>query len=110
MTRRARRGPMPYRANPASTVQSAVDWKKLLLVALVVLLVLIGLPLLMGGMGGGCADCGPAVIAGAACTIAAVLTGIAAGIALLALMIRSRRDQLFDLLRATVFERPPQFA
>lgn len=87
-----------------------MDWKKILLVALVVLLVLIGLPLLMGGMASGCADCGPAVLAGADCTIVAVLTGIAAGLALLALMFRSRRDEFFDLLRATVFERPPQFA
>ena len=90
----------------------AVNWKKVLVVALVVLLVLIGLPILMPGMGGAgmCPDCGPAVMAGPACVLAAVLTGLAFAIALLAMRLRTRRDTLFDLLRAVVFDRPPQLA
>ncbi len=89
-----------------------MSWKKALLVALVVLLVLIGLPLLMPAMEGAatCADCGPVVMAGPTCVLAAVLAGCALAIALLSQLIRARRDELLDLLRAALFDRPPQLA
>jgi len=42
--------------------------KKALIVALVVLLIITGVPVLMPGMGGAhCADCGPATMAGPMC-------------------------------------------
>jgi len=92
-------------------VSDAVNWKKVLLVALVVLLVVIGLPMLMPGMGSAtCADCGPAVMAGPVCVLAAILTGFALLILVTAQRVRLRRDDLFELLRAVAFERPPQLA
>ncbi len=89
-----------------------VNWKKALLVALVVLLVLIGVPMLMPGMSGAgmCADCGPAVMAGPTCVLAAVLAGFVIAVALLVHLMRTRRDEMFELLRAVVFDRPPQLA
>lgn len=93
------------------TVKGTVDWKRALIAALVVLLVVIGLPVLMPGMGSAtCADCGPAVMAGPSCILAAVLTGFALAIALVSRRLRIRRDVLFDLLRAMAFDRPPQLA
>lgn len=87
-----------------------MNWKKLLLVALVVTLVVIGLPMLMPGMGGGstCADCGPAVSAQSACELAAILAGLLLVIALVAERLRLRRDELRLLLRAVLLDRPPQ--
>lgn len=102
---------MGYRQPATATVIGVVDWKKAVLVALVVLLVLVGVAVLMPGMSGAsCVDCDRAVTAGAACAGAAVLAGFVFAIALLAQMIRARRDRLFDLLRAVGFDRPPQLA
>ncbi len=99
-----------WRSSPA-TVRGVVNWKKALLVALVVLLVLIGVPMLMPGMSAGmCPDCGPAVMAGAVCALAAVLAGFVLTVALLARLLRMRRDEMFELVRAVVFDRPPQLA
>jgi uncharacterized membrane protein YhaH (DUF805 family) len=86
-----------------------VNWKKALVVALVVLLVVIGIPILLPGMGGAmCHDCGPAVAAAQACSLFAVLAGLALAISMLAVRVRTRRDLLWDLLRSLEFERPPQ--
>lgn len=88
-----------------------MNWKKALVVALVVLLVVIGIPILMPGMGGAmCADCGPAITAGQACALLAVLAGLALAVALLAFRFRTRRDFLWDLVRSLELERPPQLA
>ena len=84
--------------------------KKTLVVAVVVLLVVIGLPVLMPGMGSAhCADCGPATLAGAMCL------AVLAAAAFAAARSASRRARLEPaahpgLLRAVVLERPPQFA
>ena len=86
-----------------------MNWKKALVVALVVLLVVIGIPILMPGMGGAmCADCGPAVAAEQACSLFAILAGLALAISMLAVRLRARRGQLWDLLRSLELERPPQ--
>lgn len=88
-----------------------VNWKKALVVALVVLLVVIGVPILMPGMGGAmCHDCGHAIGAMHACSLLAVLAGIALAISLLAFRFRTRRDLFWDLLRSLEFDRPPQLA
>ena len=88
-----------------------MNWKKALLVALVVLLVLVGVPILMGGMSSAmCHDCGPAVTTGQVCTIFAVLGAFALAIALVSLRLRPRRDYWSELLRAVRIERPPRLA
>jgi hypothetical protein len=88
-----------------------VNWKKALVVALVVLLVLIGIPILMPGMGGAmCHDCGAAITAGQACSLLAVLAGFALALALMVSRFRTRRDLLWDLLRFLEPDRPPQLA
>ena len=86
-----------------------MTWKKALLVALVVLLVLIGLPMLMPGMGGAatCTDCPPAAQA-QVCTLAAVLSTFALAIILLSQRVRQRGDHLRQLLLVPLLERPPQ--
>ena len=84
-----------------------MNWKKALLVALVVLLVLIGLPILMPGGAMACPDCGPATTVTSVCVVA-VLTELAAIIAVLFVMLRSRTQDPPALLRAVLFERPPR--
>lgn len=84
--------------------------KKALIVALVVLLVLIGVPVLMPGMGSAqCADCGPAVAANSVCVLA-VLAAAMFAFALAFRFLRERRDWYLELLRAAFFDRPPQLA
>lgn len=84
--------------------------KKALIVALVVLLVIIGVPMLMPGMGGAhCADCGPATMAGPMC-VAVLAAAVFA--ALLAMGRRARvapirrRGRLVD----SSLYRPPRLA
>ena len=81
--------------------------KKALLVALVVVIVVTGLPILVG-MGGmpACHDCGPAVV-GPACA-AAVLAFSGLFIAALISLIRPRRQLWLSLVVAQALERPPQ--
>ena len=87
-----------------------MNWKRALVVSLVVLLVLIGVPVLMPGMGGAmCSDCGPVVTTGQACLLA-VLAGFALAIMLLGFRFRNRRNFVWDLLRSLDLERPPQLA
>lgn len=82
--------------------------KRLLLVAVVMILVLTGLPLLMG-MGGmvACSNCPPALPASGQC-----LGVLAAAAVVLALLLsgrlRSRSNWLRPWLYARLFERPPQ--
>lgn len=84
--------------------------KKVVLVALVVLLVVIGLPVLMPGMGAAhCEQCGLGVAVGSMC-LAAVLAGFALAMALVARRFRTRGYDLEGLLRAVFFDRPPQLA
>jgi hypothetical protein len=84
--------------------------KKVLLVALVVLLVVIGVPVVMPGMGGAyCDDCAPAVAAGALCLLA-VLGGLASVALFASQLVRARRMLVLGLLRAAVFFRPPRLA
>lgn len=82
--------------------------KKVLLVALVVLFVIIGLPVLMPGMGAAyCDDCVPGTAANALCTLV-VLTGMAYVVVLMGQRVRLRRVVMTGLLRADVSDRPPQ--
>ena len=83
--------------------------KKVLLVALVVLLVVIGLPVLMPGMAAHCDDCGPATAAGPLCAFV-VLAALAYVAGLMEQRVRLRRLAMTGLLRAGVFDRPPQLA
>ena len=82
--------------------------KRVLFIALVVIVLVTGLPVLMG-MGGmsGCADCGPGVLLPMTC-----LATLAGAAALLPALLRSRfrrHDRSLRLaLFAALFERPPQ--
>jgi hypothetical protein len=81
--------------------------KRLLVVAVVMILVLTGLPLLVGMSGMTCANCPPALPAAGQCV--GVLAGAAAVFALLLSgRLRSRSSHPRPWLYALVFERPPQ--
>lgn len=93
---------------PATTVDGVV--RKALFVTLVVLLVIIGVPVLMPGMGGAhCADCGPATMAGPMCIAVLVAAAFAALVAIgrrARLEPMRRRGRLVDSL----LYRPPRLA
>lgn len=84
-----------------------VNWKKALLVALVVLLVLIGLPILMPGGAMACPDCGPVTTAYSVCVFAVLAEAAIAAIALFVFLRRRTQDPPI-LLRAVLFDRPPR--
>ncbi|MGH9264935.1 MAG: hypothetical protein ACRD1D_09605 [Acidimicrobiales bacterium] len=86
--------------------------KRALLVALVVVVVVTGLPLAMG-MGGMafCPECGPAVLARAAeCLPAAVLVSAVVLTPAFAGRLRLFEPRLWPSLFTTVLERPPRTA
>ena len=85
--------------------------KKALVLLLVVVVVLTGLPVVMGMAGmAWCAECGPAVLAGSACAAAILAAGVTFLVALLALRLR-RQDAAFRaLLHSYILERPPRLA
>lgn len=81
--------------------------KKALVVAVVVLVVVVGLPVLVSGMAGAhCAECGPATLAVAMClaVLAAAIVLVVPG----AGAVRRGAAVHRGLLRAALFERPPQ--
>ncbi len=86
-----------------------MTWKKAIVVALVIVLVVIGLPILMSGMDmATCVDCGPAVMTGPCLPL--LLGTFALLIAMASFLLRRRRTDPLELLRAVLFDRPPQLA
>ncbi len=84
--------------------------KKVLLIALVVVLIVIGLPVLMPGMAAlHCEDCALTTASGGQCAFV-VLVALASAGALMSQRLRVRRILMTYLWRAPVFERPPQLA
>ncbi len=85
--------------------------KRILLVVLVVLLVVIGIPVVMPGMGAAyCGDCDLAVATGALCLLAVLAGLISMALFASPQLVRARRRLVLGLLRATVFYRPPRLA
>lgn len=83
--------------------------KRALIVALVVLLVVIGLPVLMPGMGAAhCADCSPAMAAPSPLCLLAVLAGTLIAFTLASRYFREHSERYVELLLAAFFDRPPQ--
>lgn len=81
--------------------------KRTLVIAVLVLLVVIGLPVLMPGMSGvHCSECGPATLVGAMCL--AVLAAAVAAASSGSGRARRPRSGCPALLRSAVFEHPPQ--
>ncbi|MDQ3571203.1 MAG: hypothetical protein M3396_11420 [Actinomycetota bacterium] len=86
--------------------------RKALVLTLVVMVVVTGLPLIMGMSGmAPCPECGPALLAGGGfCTVA-----VLAAVAVLLVVLLARRLRSFDAvfahqLHSFVIERPPRLA
>lgn len=87
-----------------------VTLKHAAVVALVVLLVVIGVPVLVPGMSGAMGSgCDPA-LAGPLCGLAVVFSGFVLAITLMARRFRFCRVELLLFLRAVSLDRPPQVA
>lgn len=82
--------------------------KKALVVLLVLIVVLTGLPIMMGMDGmAACSDCGPATLVGA-CVLAILAAGAALLVIFSGVRIGNRRDALQRLLHNFLLERPPR--
>jgi hypothetical protein len=83
--------------------------KKVLLVALVILVVVTGLPVLMGmGMTASCTDCGPGLPGSAPCLPAILAVGVLLVLLLAGRRVGRWRQPLAHWLLARPFERPPR--
>ena len=81
--------------------------KRTLFIALIIVVLVTGLPVLMSMGTSGCADCGPGVLLPMTCL--AALAGVAAVLPALLWSRFRRRDRSLRLaLFASLFERPPQ--
>ena len=89
-----------------------MTWKKAIVVGLVLVLVVIGMPILVSGMAGmdmpSCPECVPAVMTGPCAPL--VLGAVALLVALASSRLRRRHAAAIELLRAVLFDRPPQLA
>ena len=82
--------------------------KKALLVALVVIVVLTGIPVVIGHGGMSCSDCSPSsVMSGVGCA-ATVPLAVTLVVGLLLIALRRRDDERCGLLLARSIERPPR--
>ena len=96
---------MPFRPVP----YAASNVKRALLIVLAVVILLTGIPVVMGMGAASCPACSPGVLAGGC--VAAILTVVAALCALaLALQVRRRDPRTRSRLFATVLDPPPQIA
>lgn len=85
--------------------------KKALFVVLIVVVVVTGLPLVMGTPAmAACQDCGPAVAVAQSCTVAVLAAAGGLVLALIALRLRSREEIVRLLLLGSLLERPPRLA
>jgi hypothetical protein len=86
--------------------------KKALAIALVVVVLMTGLPIFMGMSDmATCRDCGPAFLhAGAGCTLAVLVAGFTLLLVFAAQRLRDRNDILRLQWHAFLLERPPRLA
>ena len=85
--------------------------KKAVVVLLVMVVIVTGLPIMMGMSGmASCPECQPGVLVGLACMLAVLAAGVALSLALLSQRLRRRPVVVRRLLQNFVLERPPRLA
>ncbi len=82
--------------------------KRAFFIALVVVVILTGLPLVVGMPGMSCPDCGSATVTGSACAVLVAALGLF--IAMTFEQLRARRPPGLGRLHVTTVERPPRLA
>jgi hypothetical protein len=84
--------------------------KRALVIALVLTVLLTGVPVLMVMSAATCADCDHALMAASACLLAVLAALVAVGIALFGVPLRMRPALRASLLTASGLDRPPRLA
>ena len=92
----------------AGTVE--LDVKRVLVVALVVVVLFTGIPVVMGMSGADCADCDLGILLVGACVSAVLAAAVGVAVARRAVRLRVRRDVLAGLLAISRLYRPPRLA
>lgn len=84
--------------------------KRVLVVALVVVVFLTGIPVVMGMSGAECADCDPGFLLAGACAWAVLAATVGIALARRAVRLRARPDLLAGLVATSGLYRPPRLA
>lgn len=100
--------PLPGWAARRRACYGARHVKKALLIAVVVVVIVTGVPLVVSMAGMSCPDCGPATLAATPCAV--LLAAVGLFLAFAAEVLVSRRGRSLGLLHAVVVERPPRLA
>ena len=87
---------------------SGLAVKRVLFVVLAVVVLLTGIPLVMGMPAMDCADCDFGMIIMSSCVVAVLAATAAVALALLAVMLRGRRLVLADRVASFRLDRPPR--
>ncbi len=85
-----------------------LDVKRLLVVALVVVVLFTGLPVVIGMSGMVCADCDVAVLLAGACVSAVLTAAVGLGLLRRGVRLRARSAAFEGLLATTGLYRPPR--
>ncbi len=89
---------------------SGIAGKRVLFVALAVVVLLTGIPLVMGMPPMDCADCDFGMIIASSCVVAILAVTAAVALALFAVMLRGRPLLVAGRLAAFRLDRPPRLA
>jgi heme/copper-type cytochrome/quinol oxidase subunit 4 len=84
--------------------------KRALVIALVLTVLLTGVPVMMVMSGATCADCDHALMAAGACLLAVLAALVAVVVALFGTPMRTRPELRASLLAASGLDRPPRLA
>ncbi|MDP9072023.1 MAG: hypothetical protein M3N68_12245 [Actinomycetota bacterium] len=84
--------------------------KHVLVVALVVVVLVTGIPLVMAMPAGDCADCGIGMMMASTCVFAVLTAAVGLALVLLAMQLRMRAIALASLLATSGLDRPPRLA
>ncbi len=101
--------PPPGEGTPADACYVGGDVKKGLLIALVILVVLTGIPVVIAMPGMACQDCGSAaLLAGSGCAL--IVLAFSLFLLFGSQFLRARREQGLRFVPSYALERPPRLA
>lgn len=82
--------------------------KRVLVVALVVVVLFTGIPVVMGMPTADCVDCDLAMMAASSCIFGVLAAAVGVALVLLALQLRTRTPVFASLLSTSGLDRPPR--
>jgi hypothetical protein len=87
-----------------------LEVKRVLVVALVVVVLVTGIPVVMAMPTANCVDCDLAVMVASSCILGVLAAAVGVALVLVALRLRTRTPVLVSLLATSGLDRPPRLA